>query len=271
MSEIWIGVWIGVSTSVAISILAFLYKLLGNAIGFSSIPSIRTGLGIAVIGHDKNNQKVKIKIAYAGSSPLIVKGIELTSSLSLASRTERFRAWFQIARGYLTDDWEGLQAVFGQRFIKKEPVCIRKSFNLILGILFSLLVLSQIYSPFGWIMLLLIEPPYIKVKIKSSDINIKDVQSGKNKLLPFLIKPIEEREFLIDYMFAVKSKLFISTKAEYVQDKPKNPLWELPRPGHHVLHGNVKLLIKTQGLLATYRINLGKDKEDFILIPQQDK
>lgn len=262
MSEIWIGVL----SALASSILIALYKLLSNVIRFPGIYRKLADLDVSVIEHEKNNQKVKIKIAYAGSSPLIVKRIELTSSLSLASRKERFRAWFQIARGYLTDDWEGLQAVLGQRFIRKEPVWFRKSFNIIIGITFSLLILSLIYHPFGLIMLLI--GPYSDVKIKSSNINIEDVQSGI-KILPFLIGSAEEREFLIDYTFAVKSKLFIPTKAEYVQDKPKNPLWKLPRPGRHVLRGNVKLLIKTQGLLATYRINLGE--EDFILIPQQDK
>ena len=268
MSEIWIGVLIGVLSSFAISIFVFLYKLIANAIGFSGIPNIHTDLGIAVIEHDKNNQKVKIKIAYAGSNPQIVRKIELTSSLSLAAGKDSLLAWVQLARGYLTDDWEGLQTVFWQRFARKEPVWIRKPVNIILGIVFSLLIISLLFNPLGWIMLLF--GPYNNLKIVSSDVNTKEMQTGANKVPPFLIKPSEESEFLIDYSLSIKSRHFAPTKAEYVRDMPEKPLWKLPRPGHHILRGKVKLLIKTPGLLATYRINLDKHKEDFVLIPSRD-
>lgn len=113
--------------------------------------------------------------------------------------------------------------------------------------------------------------PYNDVKIKSSSSDTKDIQSGSNQVLPFLIKPAEEREFLIDYTFAVKSRHFIPTEAKYIQKQniPEKSHWKLPRPGHHSLQGKVKLLIKTHGILATYRLNLGE--EDFILIPQKNK
>lgn len=265
------GILIGVLIALVPGIIVFLYKLLSNLFGLPSIQHKRADLDVAVIEHDKGNQKVKIKIIYAGSSPLIVKGIELTSSLQLAFGKESLLACFQLARGYLTDDWEGLQAVFGQKFARKEPVRIRKSFNLILGILFSLVVLSLIYNPLGWIMLLM--GPYDSVKIKSSNINMKDLQSGENQPLRFLLDPTKERELLIDYTLAVESKRFIPTESRYIQkqDIPKKSPWILPRPGHHVLHGKVRLSIKTHGLLTPYRINLDKGKEDFILIPQQDK
>lgn len=262
MSENWILVLI----AFAPGIIGFLYKFLNTATRFLPFYYTHADFDIAVIEQDTKNQKVKIKIAYAGSSSLIIKGVELTSILSLASSKERIISWFQLARGYLTDDWEGLQTVLGQKYARKEPVWLRKTLNLILGILLSLIIISLLYNPFGWIILLI--GPYSSLRIISSDVNTKDIQSGANQVLPFLIKPAEEREFLIDYTFAVKSRNFTSTKAKYVLDMPEKSLWKLPRPGHLILRGNVKLLIKTSGLFATHRINLGK--KDFVLIPLQD-
>jgi hypothetical protein len=265
------GFWIGVLIALIPGSISFLYKLLSNLFRLPNIEHKRADLDVSVIKHNKKNQKVKIKIIYAGSSPLIVKGIELTSSLQLAFGREGLLACFQVARGYLTDDWQGLQAVFGQKFIREKPACIRKSFNLILGIAFSVLILSWIYNPFGLIMLLM--GPYDSVKIKSSNISIRDLKSGKNQLLPFSLSPAKERELLIDYTLAAKSKRFIPTEVKYIQKQyiPKKSPWILPRLGHHVLHGNLKLSIKAPAFLIPYRKNLDKNKEDFILIPQRGK
>lgn len=260
MSEIWIAVLI----AFAPGIIAFLYKLLNIVFGFSFSLHGRTDLDVAVTKHDINNQKVEIKIAYAGSSPLIIRRIELTSILSQARGKERFLSWFQLARGYLTDDWEGLQTVFGQKFGLKESIWLRKTVNIILGILFCLLILSLLFNPFGWIILFL--GPYNNLRIISSNVNTK-VMPSTDKVLPFLIKLSEESELLVEYTFAVKSRLFAPTEAKYIQKRniPEKSPWKLPRPGQFVLQGDVKLRIKTSGLLATYSINLGKRK--FVLIP----
>jgi len=256
-------IWISVLIAFAPGTIVFLYELLNIATRLSRIYHTHADLDVAVIEQDTNNQKIKIKIAYAGSSPLIVRRIELTSVLSLASSKERLLAWFQLARGYLTDDWEGLQTVLGQSFARKEPVWLRKTVNLILGILFSLFIISLLYNPFGWIILFI--GPHSNLRIIASDVNTKEIQTGTDQVLPFLIKSSEEKEFLIEYAFSVKSRYFPSTKAKYVRDMPEKSLWKLPRPGHLVLQGNVKLLIKTSGLWAAHRINLGK--KDFVLIP----
>lgn len=265
MSTIWISVLIALTPGT----IALLYKLLKNATRLSHIYHTHADLDIAVVEQDTSNQKVKIKIAYAGGSPLIIRRIELTSVLSLARSKERFLAWFQLARGYLTDDWEGLQTVFGQNFVIKEPIWLRKIVNLILGILFSLFIISLLYNPFGWVILLI--GPYSNLKIMASDknINTKEMQTDTNLVPPFLIKPCEEREYLIEYTLYVKARSFLpTTEAKYVQDIPKKSPWKLPRPGQFVLEGNVKLLIRTSGLLAAHRISLSK--KNFVLIPCRD-
>lgn len=245
-------------------IIVIIYKLFVTFTGFSPLSYTRPNLDISVIEQYENEQKIKIKMAYIGIRPLIIKRVELKSTLDLRNVGERFRSWFQLSRGHITDDVLGLQTVLGQKYSRKEPVWLRKIFNIIFGILLYVMLISFIYNPFGWISLLLFSA-YNSVKIRSSEVNVKELQPENNRTTPFLIKPAEEKEFLLIYTFSVRSKSFKPTKAEVFHGILDNPLWKLPRPGHHILRGNVKLIIQTSGWLSRYCLNLGK--KDFRLIP----
>lgn len=261
MSQVWITILI----LIASSILVFLYKFFSNIFGFSGITHSRADLYIAVINHDRENNQIKIKIACAANNPLIIKNIELVSRLSFGNRRENFLGWFQIARAYFVDDQEGLQGVFILRKFKRESAWVRKSFNVLLGLLFSLFILSTIYHPFGWLVLSM--GPYPNVKIKSSKVVIKDSVSNQILYFPFLIKPAEERELLIDYAFSVKEKGYIEADAKYFNNQliPNKSNWILPRLGQYILHGKVKLKLNMQGFLTSYALNLSKEKDNFIL------
>ena len=113
-----------------------------------------------IYGHEGSDQigTATLKVAYSGTSTLLISGIQLRSRLDFISSRDRRLAWFQLLHGYWTNDIEGLEAMLGPRFTFSKPSWFAKIMNRILGFLWLLLLLSWLYSPFGWFAILLASP-----------------------------------------------------------------------------------------------------------------
>ena len=221
---------------------------------------------LGVIGSQTRISKTeaRIRLVYAGSTPLIWEATRVIANLRVPSRSERTLAWFQIALGYLLCNTEGLTTVFGNQWASFQfpQIHLWRGPKILTRLLSSLYGLSMLYVllwmllPFGWPFLF--AGPYGRFQLiaDGDSIKIKDV-NGNDLNLPVLLKPSTELEFTIDYRFILRATGFSpDTKIEHVNEAPKRITLKLPTKGHFVLQGDEIFQLRIRRW-RSYPVNLG--------------
>jgi hypothetical protein len=255
---VWLIILVGLPGFVALA------SLLLRASRFVSRQMIHPDLAISPFANTTRTDRLgemMVKLAYSGSVSLVVSEMRLRSHLDFPNNRYRIVSWFQLLRGYLTNDIEGLQAMLGPRLVLAKSPFARIG-NIIIGILWLVLLLSWLYSPIGWLAILL-AAPNVPVELSASDdqIQLVDMVTKNKKNRPLLVKPGQEAEYMLSYRFSVNGIGFQRNyQADYVNanEIPQKPVCKLPRPREFVRRTEEKLLLKAGNRWVTYSVTLGE-------------
>ncbi len=203
---------------------------------------------------------VRIKLAHSGSVSLVIDEMRWGSHLDFPNQRERALAWFQLLRGYLTNDTEGLQTILGPRLVLAKAKRVSRITNRVLGILYLALLLTFCFTPIGWlavILAILLASPNPPVELRAGDdeIELIDIRTKSEKRRPFLVRSGEEAEYILTHETSVHGCGFPSNyQVDFVNEIPQKSLWKLPRSYQFVRRPEEKLHIKTGGRWLTYSI-----------------
>lgn len=259
--------------AIALAVPPFIRQLFLAAIcawQFLSRQLVHPDLAVRVLRQQEKVPKPKahIKVAYAGSTPLIWEAIKITANLKIPTRLERVAAWVQIAVGYLTYDIEGLETVLGHRYsfnhyplihTWRGPRLLNRALSFLNGLWMCYFLLLMFITPIvGWMFLL--SGPYGRFELVADDssIEIKDVVGGTTLKEPFLLKPGVEEELFIGYEWTLKAPGFWpNTRIDYVTECPKRSFWRLPHKDEFVWQASEIIHIRMRNRWQTYPVSLG--------------
>lgn len=204
-----------------------------------------------------------IRLAYAGTEPLLVRSVHLKLTLKYRGWRERTLAWLQIILAYLTNDIDSLMEFVGPQEIRLNHTLIMRFTNFIYGLSNLVFLLSQLVSPLGWALLFL-SGPYDSREFTAdgTQLHIKDAETGIERLTPFILEVNTAKEYSINYDYTLKTKHLVegfppnTRLQEVVHPVEHQPWWQLPRTGHAVWSAHGAIIIRIAGKWVKYEVPL---------------
>ena len=223
---------------------------------------------------------LNVRLAYSGSTPLIIEQVRFRTRLTVPGRGNQIRLWILLAIAYLTNDLEGMTAVEGPLRSKGHP-SLRRALFLVSGIITMVLAILFVVDPILLIGLLLLGPPEeLKVLLVADDeqIDIRCLDEDIDCRRPFLVKPGSVNNYLMRCEIQAKKEMFNESQffrqrisVAYADAASKQPRWQLPRPGKMLWKADERLEVRIAGRLFSYPV--GSDRQPAlvrILPPKPD-
>jgi len=257
-----------------------LYQLGKRGVGFLRDRMSYPDLAIGVVADNNRANRVgqiEVKIAYGGDKQLVVHGLRFRITLRYRNWQEKMLAWLQLIVGFLTNDGEGLREFIGPQYIRtatasKNRAWMIRVLNLVDGVMWFTLFASLLFSPFGWLFLLLAWP-YDSRQLNASDLQIRmiDNVNGNEIGRPILLKPDTEREFVLVYDYTLTRRHTPegfpgNTRMEYIDHVAQRPWWRLPRAAHGAWLAEEVLYVRTRNRWSAYKVSL-RNKLVRLLVP----
>ncbi len=217
-------------------------------------------LSIGAVERAARVGKVRVKLVYGGSRPLLVRSLRLAVSLRYSRWRDRTLAWLRITVAYLINDTEGLQELVGPG----RAWFNRRLASQIMNLVYGLLTLSEILNPLFWFFIILTGPyDSRELGADGSQIRITNAETGAERSLPFILPVDTEEEYTISYHYVLKRRHsdegfpHDTQIEEYVEPSVRSPCWRLPRAGQGIWSAEWALFVHTTGKWVKYKLPLG--------------
>lgn len=202
---------------------------------------------------------VLIKLAHTGTGSMVITEIRWSSHLYFLNERDRIFSWFLLLRGYFTNDIEGLRTMLGPRLVLPKSTPLYRALNLLIGILYLILLLTWLYTPIGWLAILLASPTF-SVELRASDeqIELIDTKTNTTATRPYLIFPGQESTYVLTHGLSVNGICFPANyQVDHVNKISQKPICKLPRSRQFIRRAEDKLLIRTDGRWLIYPVTPG--------------
>jgi hypothetical protein len=218
-----------------------------------------------------------MRLAYAGSTPLIIEEVRYRAVLTVPRRRDQIRLWILRVRALLENDLEGLTTVEGPLRPTKTSPRLRRALFAVCGIIMMPLATMFFLHPILLIGLLLLGPPEeLKVLLVAGDkqIDLECLNARGDCKRPFLVQAGSVGDYVMRCKLHASRQRFGTTRfsgeisVAYVDDTVEHLKWHLPRSGHMIWQVEEKLEVVVRGRLVPHTVALGRGAQLVRIAPQ---